>query len=134
MSAELIQVLIFVCTALIFGSLLLFTSFIAQKLLRIGNKSKLKYQPYECGVKPDENFTGLFDIKYYMFVLLFIVFDVEFIFLIPWAMYFAKLETIAKGEPSLYFLLFEAVMFVAILGLGWFYALKNKALDWADSN
>jgi NADH-quinone oxidoreductase subunit A len=75
------------------------------------------------------------DIKYYMYALLFIIFDVEFVFLLPWAMYLADfrgsiLELPAQEQAVLWLLLLEAALFVGMLVLGLAYAWRRRAFDW----
>ena len=84
--------------------------------------SKVKFEPYECGVDQAENPHKPFALKFYTFALLFILFDIETIFLLPWAMGFRSL--VGGGA------FFTVLFFLAILGLGLFYILKTKALEW----
>lgn len=84
--------------------------------------SKVKFEPYECGVDQVEDPHRPFALKFYTFALLFILFDIETIFLLPWALGFKSLV----GTGTLPAVLF----FLAILGLGLFYIIKTKALEW----
>ena len=84
--------------------------------------SKNKFLPYECGVDQMDNPHKPFALKFYVFALLFILFDVETIFLLPWAVGFRKMVG-AGALPAVLF-------FLIILGLGLFYILKTKALEW----
>ncbi len=84
--------------------------------------SKNKFEPYECGVDQIDNPHKPFALKFYTFALLFILFDVETIFLMPWALGFKKLLHTGTLPAVLFFL--------AILGLGLFYIIKTKALEW----
>jgi len=89
--------------------------------------SKLKNQPYECGMKPLQEAKVQFDIRYYLYALLFIVFDIEIIFIIPWA-----LATDEQGR-NLNFPWFgpiEIAIFLAILTVGLVYAWRKGALKW----
>ena len=82
-----------------------------------------KLEPYECGVEPStEAFDTRFSVRYFLIAVLFVVFDVETIFLLPWAIMFNRLGL---------FGLIEMVIFLAILVVGYFYCWKRKALDWA---
>lgn len=124
--STLFQVLLFCLVGLVFGAVLLTLSLVVQKLSGIGKQRIVKNQVYECGVKPIGKSQVQFDIKYYVFALMFIVFDVEFVFLIPWALSMsAKLPL-----QSHLFLLAEAFVFVLILGIGLYYAWRKKALEW----
>ena len=122
----LFQILLFCGVGLIFGGILASLSLIVQKIFGIGTqKGILKKQAYECGVKPLGKSQIQFDLKYYVFALIFIVFDVEFVFLMPWALSLAK-----AGKQDLGFLIIEAFLFIFILGIGLFYAWRKKALEW----
>ncbi len=82
-----------------------------------------KLEPYECGVEPSTSaFDTRFSARYFLIAVLFVVFDVETIFLFPWAIMFNRLGL---------FGLIEMVIFLAILVVGYFYCWKRKALDWA---
>ena len=84
--------------------------------------SKVKFDPYECGVDQVDNPHKPFALKFYTFALLFILFDIETIFLLPWAIGYHRFI----GGGTFYAVLF----FLAILGLGLFYIIKTKALEW----
>ena len=122
--STLFQILLFTAVALIFGSVLATISLIVQKIFGIGGKSKVKHQVYECGVRALGKSQVQFDIKYYIFALMFIVFDVEFVFLLPWAL------SVAKSREVPLFAIIEAFVFILILGLGWYYAWRKGALEW----
>lgn len=81
----------------------------------------LKSKTYECGMKPFGDSRIQFDVKYYLFALLFLIFDIEAVFLFPWAVSFDKLGLFA---------LVEAFIFIGILILGLAYAWKKDALKW----
>ena len=125
-NSTLFQVFLFIFAGFALGTVLLFLSLAVQKVFGIGKQRQIKQQTYECGVKPLSNETIQFDIKYYIFALMFIAFDVEFIFLIPWALAMS-LANVFEGKLIL---LSEAFVFIFILGLGLFYAYKKKALEW----
>lgn len=80
-----------------------------------------KNTPYECGMKLFSDARVCFDIKYYLYALLFLIFDIETIFLFPWAVSYHKLGIFA---------LIEAIIFLAILFLGFIYAWKKDLLKW----
>ncbi|HEY9885829.1 MAG TPA: NADH-quinone oxidoreductase subunit A [Vampirovibrionales bacterium] len=121
------QVCLFVLVGLVFGAVLASKSLVIQKIFGIGSKRKVKSQSYECGMKPLGESNIQFDIKYYVFALMFIVFDVEFVFLVPWALSMTFFEDQPGAKPLL---LLEAFVFIAILGLGLLYAWKKDALEW----
>jgi len=83
----------------------------------------VKLEPYECGVEASsEAFDTRFSVRYVLIAIHFVAFDVETIFLFPWAIMFNRLGL---------FGLIEMVIFLAILVVGYFYCWKRKALDWA---
>ncbi|MDX1917730.1 MAG: NADH-quinone oxidoreductase subunit A [Candidatus Caenarcaniphilales bacterium] len=132
---HLFQIFLFSAVGLVFGMILLTLSLVVQKFFGIGRPTKLKNQEYECGVKPLDKSRIQFDIKYYVFALMFIVFDVEFVFLLPWSLSFAPLRGslfTLQGEQvfGLILLLIEAFIFIAILGFGLYYAWRKGALEW----
>lgn len=86
-----------------------------------GADNKNKTSTYECGMEPKGSGQIRFDIKYYMFAILFILFEVETIFLFPWAVSYNKLGLFA---------LVEAIIFIAILALGLAYAWRKGLLEW----
>jgi len=83
-----------------------------------------KYIPYECGISPKGRPRHSFHVKYYLVALLFLIFDVEVVFLFPWAVVFKKF--IPLGPVLLY----EMLFFMAFLIVGFLYAWKRGAFDW----
>ena len=87
----------------------------------------LKDAPYESGMPPLGSARERFSIKFYLVAMLFIVFDIETVFLIPWStIYFGG----AGGALRMGFLLVEMLVFLAILGVGYVYVWKRGALEW----
>jgi NADH-quinone oxidoreductase subunit A len=84
-----------------------------------------KLSPYECGVEPVGGARDRVSIKFYLIAMLFIVFDIETVFLYPWTALFRNNGVISRG-----FLLGEMVVFLAILFVGYVYIWKKGALDW----
>ena len=93
----------------------------AAKLLVKGTKNSQKGQAYECGIPTEGSPWNQFNIGYYLFALIFLIFDVELIFLYPWAV-------VAKNVGWL--ALVEIVIFFFILFMGFLYAHKKGALKW----
>lgn len=89
--------------------------------VRARSDSPLKHQTYECGEEPEGPAWLKFHPRYYVVALVFVVFDVEAAFLFPWAVNVGKLGLIA---------IIDMAIFVAILMLGWWYAVKKGALKW----
>ena len=90
---------------------------------------EIKSTAYECGMVPVGNARERFPIKFYLIAMLFIVFDIETIFLYPWAVAYHGLNHDLKV-----FNLIEMAVFVAILFAGYFYILGKGALDWDESD
>jgi NADH-quinone oxidoreductase subunit A len=84
-------------------------------------RNPAKDQAYECGVEPVGDARGRFTIKFYLVAVLFILFDIEAVFLYPWAVTFRQL--------GLYGLV-EMAVFILILFVGYVYLLKKRALEW----
>ena len=83
--------------------------------------TRAKLQPYECGIEPTGTAREPFSVKFYLVAMIFILFDVEAIFLYPWAVVFRTL-----GRYGFY----EMMIYIAILLVGYFYLWKKGALDW----
>jgi NAD(P)H-quinone oxidoreductase subunit 3 len=94
----------------------------ASKLLRPNGTSIERRSTYESGIEPFGNAWIQFNIRYYMFALVFVVFDVETVFLYPWAVAFHKLGLLA---------FIEALIFIAILIIALAYAWRKGALEWS---
>lgn len=92
------------------------------KLLRPDNPFKEKLMPYECGIDPEGDARERYSIRYYIIAILFVVFDVETIFLFPWAVLYRKLAL---------FGFIEMLVFIFILVIGFIYVWKKGALEWA---
>ena len=83
--------------------------------------NKVKLEPYECGIEPATDARDRYSIRYYLVAMLFVIFDVETVFMFPWAVIFDKL---------LLFGLIEMAVFIFILVVGYYYAWQKGALDW----
>ena len=103
---------------------LLMASWLTSRLgLRPRNPTPVKLEPYECGVQTIGGSWNQFNFRYYLYAILFVIFDVEVIFLYPWATKFIGLELFA---------LIEMGVFVAILLAGWAYAWRKRDLEWSN--
>src|SRR5467141_5104282 len=90
-----------------------------------------KAAPYESGMPPLGSARERFSVKFYLVAMLFIVFDIETVFLIPWGtIYFGGAAGGAGGGPSTGFLLVEMLVFMFILAVGYVYVWKRGALEW----
>jgi NADH-quinone oxidoreductase subunit A len=92
------------------------------RLIRPSSGGSEKLMPYECGVDPESDARQRYAIRYYVVAILFVIFDVETIFLFPWAILYKQLAL---------FGLVEMLVFLAILIVGYIWIIKKGALDWA---
>jgi len=91
------------------------------RLLRPYLPHETKLMPYECGVDPEGDARGRFSVRFYIIAILFVIFDVETIFLFPWAILYNQFPL---------FLFIEMMVFLGILIVGYFYVWKKGALEW----
>ena len=117
--ADYVPVRVMLLFALAFAFLILGLSWVLGKKA-YGNP--VKGTAYECGMPPITDAHQRFSVKFYLVALLFVLFDIEVVFLYPWAVTF-------KQQPL--FLLIEMMVFVGILFLGWYYVIRKGAVDWA---
>jgi len=103
------------------GCLLVVTAIIGAKLLAPYAPGREKATPYECGMLPIGRVRTQIHVRYYVYAILFLLFDVEAVFLFPWAV-----SVVEVGEVALYSML----VFMVILGAGLGYAWKKGALEW----
>ena len=96
-------------------------SFAASALLGPKRPTDAKAAPYECGIVPEREPTERFPVRFYIVAMVFIVIDIEIIFLYPWAVIFRQLST---------FGLVEMVLFAVAVLLSFIYLISNGALDW----
>jgi NADH-quinone oxidoreductase subunit A len=109
-------ILFFLVGALFVGVVVLFAGYVAPKSV-----NPQKFDPYECGI-PTEGVTWLqFNVGYYLYAILFLIFDVETVLIFPWAVVMKEVGLTAFTE---------IVIFFFILGLGLLYAWKKRALVW----
>ena len=116
-------VLVFVLLGLVFGIAPVISGMVVAP--RRPNAEKLS--PYECGFEAFEDARMKFDVRYYLISILFILFDLEVAFLVPWATIFGE---IVRTESVKWFGFIEMVVFIAILVVGYVYARAKGALDW----
>jgi NADH-quinone oxidoreductase subunit A len=93
-------------------------------------RTRTKLMPYECGKDPVGSARERFSVKFYLIGMLFILFDIEVIFLVPWAVVFKLLSSPQYGMKNLIF--FEMVIFIALLVAGLIYVIKKGAFDWSE--
>ena len=117
MFEELFPLILLAIIATGLAGVLVFLSIFLGKRTKLGKKG----QAYECGVEPEGSTREPFPVKFYMVALLFILFDIEVVFLYPWAVISDKLGV---------FGFLEMLVFVVILMVGYFYILGKGALKW----
>ena len=115
---EYVPAMIYILLA---GAFLIALLFVA-KLLRPSVPSKVKQEIYECGIPTLSNARGRYSVRFYIIAILFVVFDVETIFLFPWAVRYKQLGWFGVAEVA---------VFLAILFVGYIWAYKKKALRWS---
>lgn len=120
-------ILLFIIGGIVFVGGTLMASF----LLRPKRPNPEKLTTYECGEDAVGNIWGHFNIRFYLVALLFVLFEVEILFLFPWATVFGQKELIegTQGQWG-WFAFFEVVIFVGVLALGLAYAWAKGYLDW----
>lgn len=110
-------VLLFIVVGLVLGLLTLLVSYFAQP--RYPEPEKLS--TYECGAEPFSDARMPFPVRYYIFAMLFVIFDIEVIFLYPWAVVFTKIGLIG---------LVEMLIFIGLFIVAYVYAWRKGALEW----
>ena len=94
-------------------------------------RTRTKLMPYECGKDPVGSARERFSVKFYLIAMIFILFDIEVIFLVPWAVVFKTLASPAFGMRTLIYV--EMMLFVALLLAGYVYVVKKGAFDWNET-
>jgi NADH-quinone oxidoreductase subunit A len=117
MLASYAPVLIFLLVAAVFGLVMLTAGFTPGS----GQKDARKLSPYECGFEAFEDTRMRFDVRYYLVAILFIIFDLEIAYFIPWAL---ALDTLGSYG------LVAMIIFVVELVIGFFFVWKKGALEW----
>ncbi len=112
-----LPILIFIAIALAFGGVTLLLG----NILRPSRAYKAKLTTYESGSIPFSDARIPFPLRYYLIAMIFVIFDIETVFLYPWAVVYGKL--------GLYGLI-EMILFIGVLLVGYFYAWKKGALEW----
>jgi NADH-quinone oxidoreductase subunit A len=121
MLANYIPILIIMAFAVILAFAFKFTS----KFFGPKNPNQVKLSTYESGMEPVGTARTRFSVKYYMAAMLFIIFDIEIVFLYPWAVAFREFQ-----GPYLTYALMEMIVFIMILIIGYIYMLRKGALKW----
>jgi NADH-quinone oxidoreductase subunit A len=114
---EYLSLFVFLVFAVLLTVLIIGSSYYLTKQ----NPESEKTSSYECGFEPYEDTRHVFDIRFYVIAILFVIFDIEIMFLIPWCVSISKLDLLG---------FWSMIDFLLELGLGGFYAWYTKALDW----
>jgi NADH-quinone oxidoreductase subunit A len=114
---EYLPVLLFLVAAIGFGA----GTIALSSIIVPQRRNAIKNAPYECGVEPVGDARARFSVKFYVVAVLFILFDIEAVFLYPWAVAFKQLGVYG---------LVEMLLFILILLVGYLYLLKKRALEW----
>jgi NADH-quinone oxidoreductase subunit A len=128
--SEFGKILIF----LIVGIIMVCLGFMANRVLSTSNPNLIKLSSYECGEEPTGNAWLPFNPRFYVIALVFLLFDVEMVFIFPWATVFGNHEIIAAAPKWGWFSLVEMFIFLGILILGLIYVWVKGDLDWIKPN
>lgn len=116
---------------LVAGIVFILVTFLVSRLIRPHRPNPEKLATYESGEEPITSAWTQFNIRFYIVALIFLLFEVEIVFLFPWATVFARKELIEQTHGAWgWFSLIEMIIFIAILALGLAYAWVNGHLDW----
>ena len=118
--AEYLPILTMLVLATLFAGL----SFLASSLLGPKKPTAAKGAPYECGIVPTREPAERFPVRFYLVAMIFIIFDIEIIFLYPWAVIFRQLDV---------FGLVEMIVFAIAVFVSFLYLISNGALDWGPA-
>jgi NADH-quinone oxidoreductase subunit A len=110
-----------VLVAAVAGTMAMGIAFAASFALSPKRKSNLKDMPYECGIPPEPYSWSQLHVRYYVFAILFLIFDVEIVFLFPWALVFME---------SITAVFYEMLIFIGILFFGIIYGWRKGVLQW----
>jgi NADH-quinone oxidoreductase subunit A len=117
MFSTFFPILVLFLLALVTVSIMMFLP----ELLARKSRNRRKLTPYECGIIPESDARERFPVKFYLIAILFIIFDLETVFLYPWAIILKKMKMFA---------FIEMAVFIGILLLGYLYIIKKGALKW----
>ncbi len=93
-------------------------------------RTRTKLMPYECGKDPVGSARERFSVKFYLIAMIFILFDIEVIFLVPWAVVFKTLSSPTYGLKTLAYV--EMMLFIALLLVGYVYVVRKGAFEWSE--
>jgi len=119
----IVPILVLTLVVATFGSLLVYVSSI------LGPKkhyTRMKYMPYECGLPGIENEKTNVSVRYYLTAILFIVFDIEILFMYPWALTYREFVDAGHGA----YIFWTMFVFIALFLFGLVWEIRSKALEW----
>jgi len=117
MPQNYVPIFIFLLIAFLIGA----GTVLVASLIRPNNPNKVKLMPYECGIDPVDSARKRYTVRFYIVAILFVVFDVETVFLFPWAVQFKRLGLFGFAEM---------MVFLGILIVGYIWIWKKGALEW----
>jgi NADH-quinone oxidoreductase subunit A len=117
MPSGYIPIFIFLAIAICFPVVVI----MAAKLIRPSAPFAVKLEAYECGIKAASDSRGRYTVRFYIIAILFVIFDVETVFLFPWAVRYRQLQWFGVAEVA---------VFLVILAVGYIWAYKKGALEW----
>ena len=117
--------LMFIVAGVFAGGNILLSQFVGQR-----KPTRTKLMPYECGKDPVGSARERFSVKFYLIAMIFILFDIELIFLMPWAVVFRPLAAAGGGLRTTIFV--EMMLFIALLLVGYVYVWKKGLFEWSD--
>jgi NADH-quinone oxidoreductase subunit A len=125
-------ILIVTALAVAFAVVSLGASTVVTALVMKGRRrSPAKETPYECGMPVLSDARTRYSVKFYLVAMLFILFDIEVVFLYPWAVVYGR-DAAGRGGLGLGLLFAELVVFAAVLVLGWWYIVRKGVLEWQN--
>lgn len=129
--SEFGEILIYILAATVF----IMVTLLVSRLIRPNRPNAEKLTTYESGEEPVSSPWAQFNVRFYVVALIFLLFEVEIVFLFPWATIFAKKELLEQTNGAWgWFSMVEMLVFILILALGLAYAWANGFLDWARPN
>lgn len=128
---NIIDIYIPVAIFLLFGIVMPIMTMFIVKQISPRSKSPIKHETYESGSIPTGNARIMFNVEYYLFAIIFVLFDVEILFLYPWVTVYIN-DAVINNIPGFTtgLAIFEMFLFLIIVFLGYIYAWKKGALQW----
>ena len=124
-----VAVLALAATAFAFGAIgaSIIVGRMSNRHRKLSPKEAIKDIAYECGMLPQGDGNSRLSVKFYLVALLFVLFDIEAVFLYPWAVVYK--DMLAQGMTVVFY---SMLSFLGVLFVGWIYAVKKAAFEWKD--